>query len=84
VIEAGSTGTIDVRNPWSGAQATVIDDGGREVVAPTSGATLAVSAQQGHAYLVERSGDATPALLRVTGTAATAVKKLGARTIGVP
>ena len=84
VLEAGSTGTINVRNPWSGTQATVIDDAGAQVVAPTTGATLAVSAQQGRAYLIKRSADATPSPVQVTGTAATAVKRLNSRTIGVP
>ena len=84
VLEAGTTGTINVRNPWSGTQATVIDDVGQAVVAPTTGATLAVSAQQGRSYLIKRSSDATPSLVQVTGAAATTVKRLGSRTIGVP
>jgi hypothetical protein len=84
VLEAGTTGTINVRNPWSGTQATVIDDTGAQVVAATNGGMLAVSAQQGRSYLIKRSSDATPSLTQVTGTTATAVKKLGSRTIGVP
>jgi hypothetical protein len=84
VLEAGTTGTINVRNPWSGTQATVIDDAGAQVVAPTTGATLAVTAQQGRSYLIKRSADPTPTPIQVTGTAATAVKRLGSRTIGVP
>jgi hypothetical protein len=83
VLEAGSTGTFDVRNPWSGTQATVLDDTGQEVVAPTTG-DLAVSAQQGRSYLIKKASDATPSLVEVTGTAATAVKSLGSRTIGIP
>jgi hypothetical protein len=84
VLVSGSTGTFNVANPWSGTQAVVIDDAGQQVVAPTSGATLAVSAQKGHSYLIKRSSDAVPATVSVTGTAATAVKKLGSRAIGVP
>jgi hypothetical protein len=83
VIEAGSTGTINVRNPWSGTPATVLDDTGAQVVLPTTGATLAVNTQQGRAYLVKRSSDATPSATPVTGTSATSVKKVGSRTIGV-
>jgi hypothetical protein len=68
VLEAGSTGTFDVRNPWSGTQATVLDDTGQQVVAPTTGTTLAISAEQGHSCLIQRSSDATPSLVQVTGT----------------
>jgi hypothetical protein len=87
VLEAGTTGTIDVRNPWSGqgtTQATVLDGQGQQVVAPTMGPMLAVNAQQGQAYLIKRSSDPLPMPIQVTGTAATTVKKLNARTIGVP
>jgi hypothetical protein len=84
VLEAGTTGTFNVRNPWSGTQASVADDTGAQVVAPTSGTTLAISAQQGRAYLIKRSSDPVPSLVAVTGSAATAVKTLGSRTIGVP
>jgi hypothetical protein len=84
VVEAGLTGTINVRNPWSGTQATVIDNTGAQVVAPAAGATLAISAQRGRSYLIKRSSDATPSPMQVTGTAATAVKRLNSRTIGVP
>jgi hypothetical protein len=45
---------------------------------------LALSAQQGHAYLIKKASDPTPALVQVSGTAATAAKKLGSRTIGIP
>jgi hypothetical protein len=88
VLEAGTTGTVNVRNPWSGeqatVQATVIDSAGQNIVPATTAATLSVSAQQGGRYLIKRSGDATPAPLQVTGTAATAVKRFNSRTIGVP
>jgi hypothetical protein len=84
VLEAGSTGTYNVRNPWSGTQATVIDESGQQVVAPTTGTTLAISAQQGHFYLIKRASDATPTLVQVTGTPATTVKRLGSRAIGIP
>ncbi|MGC4093864.1 MAG: hypothetical protein QM756_39360 [Polyangiaceae bacterium] len=84
VLEAGSSGTFNVKNPWSGTQVSVLDGAGQQVVAPTSAATLAINAQAGRFYLIKRSADATPSLVQVTGTAATAVKKLGSRTIGVP
>jgi len=84
VVEAGSTATLTVKNPWNGAAVVVLDDAGTEVVAPTSAATLQINAVAGRAYLVKKSSDAAPALVQVAGTAATAVKKLGSRTIGVP
>jgi hypothetical protein len=62
----------------------VIDAAGARLVAPTPAATFAVSAEQGRAYLIKRGGDATPNSIQVTGTAATAVKRLDTRTIGVP
>jgi hypothetical protein len=33
--------------------------------------------------VIKKAGDATPSAVRVTGTAATAPKKLGSRTIGL-
>ena len=84
VLEAGTTGTFSVRNPWSGTQATVIDDAGQQVVAPTNGTTLAISTQEGRSYLIKRSSDATPSAVQVTGTPAAAVKRLASRTLGVP
>jgi hypothetical protein len=83
VLVAGSTATFTVANPWSGTQVVVIDDAGTQVVAPTTGATLTLSAQQGHQYLIMRSGDAVPSVT-VNGTAAAAVKTYNSRTIGVP
>jgi hypothetical protein len=83
VVEAGSTGTINVRNPWGATQATVIDSAGQQIVTPTTGSTLAISTQQGLSYLIKRSSDATPSPVEIRGTAATAVKSLNTRTIGV-
>jgi hypothetical protein len=85
VLVAGSTATFNIANPWSNTEQTptVIDDTGAQLVAPTTGATLAVSAQQGHQYLIKRSGDAVPSVM-VNGSAATAVKTYNSRTIGVP
>jgi hypothetical protein len=84
VLEAGSTGTVIVRNPWN-ASATVIDSASQQaVVAPTSNSTLTIDAQQGHSYLIKLASAATPSAVVVSGTAATSVKTLGSRTIGVP
>jgi hypothetical protein len=84
VLEAGSTGTVAVRNPWGTTQATVIDSQGKTIVAATADATLSISAQQGEFYLIKKASDATPtSAVQVTGTAPTAPKKLGSRTIGI-
>ena len=40
VLEAGSTGTVRVRNPWGTTQATVVDSQGQTVVAATAETTL--------------------------------------------
>jgi hypothetical protein len=83
VLEAGSSGTFKLKNPWNGTQVTVLDDSGAQVVAPTNGATLNVTAQAGHAYLLKRASDPTPSAIQVTGTAAAAVKSMGSRRIGI-
>jgi hypothetical protein len=87
VLEAGTTGSIQIKNAWGAqptTQATVLDDMGLEAVAPTTSAVLAVNATQGGAYLIKRSSDPIPALVQVSGTAATKVKTLSTRIIGIP
>jgi hypothetical protein len=83
VLEAGSSGMFKLKNPWTGTQVTVLDDSGVQVVAPTNAATLNVNAQAGRAYLLKRAADPTPTAIQVTGTAATAVKSMGTRRIGI-
>jgi hypothetical protein len=84
VLEAGSTGTVSVRNPWGTTQVSIIDSATNQTVgSATTSATLSISAQAGHAYLIKKASDATPATVTVTGSAATAVKKLGSRSIGI-
>lgn len=84
VLEAGSTGTVSVRNPWGTTSVSVIDSATNPAVGSGStSATLSISAQAGHYYLIKKTSDATPATVKVTGTAATAVKKLGSRSIGI-
>jgi hypothetical protein len=39
--------------------------------------------EEGHAYLIKRDADPVPALVEVNGTAATAARRLGSRTLGV-
>jgi hypothetical protein len=82
VLEAGSTGTVQVRNPWGSTAAAIVDSQTQQPVA-ASGNPLSFSAQAGHAYLIRKASDANPGAVSVTGTAATAPKKLGTRTIGI-
>jgi hypothetical protein len=85
-IQAGSTQTLSVRNPWSGQQAEVVNGStGAVVVAATTAATLSVPVTAGQTYLVERPTALTTSLpfAQVTGTAATTSKQLGSMTIGL-
>ncbi|WP_245594539.1 carbohydrate-binding protein [Actinospica robiniae] len=87
-IQAGTTGTLSVRNPWSGSQAEVVNGStGAVVVAATTAATLSVPVTAGSTYLVEQPGNLTTSLgfVQVTGTQATTYKKLGGiAQIGLP
>ena len=85
-IHAGTTGTMKVRNPWSGKSAEVVNGStGAVVVAGTTAATLSVPVTAGQTYLVEQPSALTTSLpfAQVTGTAATAAKHLGGVKIGL-
>jgi Cellulose binding domain/Putative Ig domain len=85
-IQAGTTGTMTVRNPWSGQQAEVVNGStGAVVVSPTTSATLSVPVTAGQSYLVEQPSSPTTSLpfAQVTGTIATAAKHLGGVQIGL-
>ncbi len=85
-IEAGSSGTINVRNPWSGQQAQVVNGStGAVVVAATNAATLSVPVTAGQTYLVEQPANPTTSLpfAQLTGTAARSYRALGNVTIGL-
>jgi hypothetical protein len=85
VLEAGSTGSVSVRNPWPGQEATVLDGPTKAVVvAPTSATTLTVATTAGHWYvLVLASAASSPPNVVVTGTPATKPIKLGNAAIGL-
>jgi hypothetical protein len=85
VLEAGSTGTINVRNPWPGASTAVVDGGsGSMALAATNGATLAVPAVAGHWYAIVPASQAAPLpTVQVTGTPAAAKKTLGSVNLGL-
>jgi hypothetical protein len=87
-IQAGSTGTITVRNPWSGSQAEVVNGStGAVVVAATTASTFSVPVTSGDSYLVEQPSSLTTSMTfaQVTGTQATTYKTLGGKVqIGLP
>ena len=83
VLEAGSSAIVQVRNPWGTTAASIVDSQTQQPVS-ASGNPISFSAQAGHFYLIKKTSDADPSAVRVAGTAATTVKMLGSRTIGVP
>jgi hypothetical protein len=87
-IVAGSTTTMNVRNPWPGSQAEVVNGStGAVVVAPTTASTFSLPVTAGTSYLVEQPSNPTTSLTyaQVTGTQATMYKTLGGKVqIGLP
>jgi hypothetical protein len=87
-IVAGSTTTMNVRNPWPGSQAEVVNGStGAVVVAPTTASTFSLPVTAGTSYLVEQPSNPTTSLTyaQVTGTQATTYKTLGGKVqIGLP
>lgn len=85
-IEAGTTGTLKVKNPWPGHQVTVVDgDSGRTVVRPTGSALLSVPVRAGSSYLVEQAAAPTTKApyAAVGGTAPDTARHLGPVQIGL-
>jgi hypothetical protein len=85
-IQAGTTETITVRNPWPGRQAEVVNAStGAVVVRPTKATTFTVPVKAGSSYLVEQPSSPTTSLpfAQVTGTKASAAKHLGPVQIGL-
>ena len=81
-IQAGTTETMTVRNPWSGQQAEVVNGStGAVVVAATTSSTLSVPVTAGSSYLIEQPSAPTTSLAfaQVTGVQATAAKHLGGK-----
>ncbi|HEX4088325.1 MAG TPA: carbohydrate-binding protein [Trebonia sp.] len=81
-IQAGTTTTMSVRNPWPGSQAEVVNGStGATVVAATTSATLSVPVTAGSSYLIEQPSAPTTSLTfaQVTGVQATAAKHLGGK-----
>ena len=85
-IQAGTTQTMQVRNPWPGQSVEVVNGSSLAVVvASTTAATLSVPVTSGQTYLVEKPSALTTALpfAQVTGTVATTSKHLGGVKIGI-
>jgi hypothetical protein len=83
-IETGSATTMKVRNPWPGRNVEVVDARTSAVILPpTTAPVLEFSAGASTAYLVRQSPMHTLPFEAVSGTAATAPKSLGSRTIGI-
>ncbi|MFJ2958975.1 Ig-like domain-containing protein [Streptomyces sp. NPDC087270] len=85
-IEAGSTGTLKVKNPWPGQRVEVVDGRtGRTVVKAGTAALLDVPVRKGGSYLVQQVAAPTTALpyRPVTGSAPTAARHLGGVQIGL-
>lgn len=81
-IEAGTSGTLKVKNPWPGQQVQVVTGDGQTMVVPaTTADVFDVPVQAGQSYLVEQVAAPTTALpyAPVTGTPATADKHLGGK-----
>lgn len=85
VIEAGTTGTLTVRNPWPGAQVRVLSSGAIVHSEPAPGSNnLRFSAAAGHSYQVEKSGTVTSPFSPISGEPAQSAKTLGPVHIGLP
>jgi hypothetical protein len=85
-IQAGTTQTMTVRNPWPGQQAQVVNGStGAVVVAATTSGTLSVPVTAGSSYLIEQPSSPTTSLpfAQVTGVQATAAKHLGSVQLGL-
>jgi hypothetical protein len=85
ILEAGSSGSFDVRNPWPGQAATVLDGTTRAVVVPsTSAATFVVPAAMGRWYvMIPTAMAASPPGVAVTGAQAVGAIALGGVGIGL-
>jgi hypothetical protein len=85
IVEAGSTGQFDVRNPWPGRPATVVDGvTGASIVAPTAARKVSFSMAAGHWYAIVPGDTKTPLpIVHVSGLPADTAKALGQARIGL-
>ncbi|GIF63872.1 hypothetical protein Ais01nite_19070 [Asanoa ishikariensis] len=81
-IQAGSTDTIRIQNPWPGKAIEVVDGRGKAVVRSTRSDTVDVNVSAGKSYTLKRV-DRDFRFDRIEGRPAGAVKRLGTQTLGV-
>jgi hypothetical protein len=75
---------MNVRNPWSGQSAMVVDGNTNMTVVPsTSATTFMLPTRAGHWYAIVPAGQGTLPVVNVTGMPATSAKTLGAVHIGL-
>ncbi len=80
-VEAGSTETLHIRNPWQGQRVDVTDAQGKTVLS-SAGSTLQLSVRKGESYLLAPSGAAPQTFATITGKPPLQYRKLGAVQIG--
>jgi alpha-L-fucosidase 2 len=80
VIEAGTSETLAIRNPWPGKSVEVVDANGKAGV--RNGPILKLPVLRGESYLLRPAGSAIRAFAPVNGAASDQPKKLGAVQIG--
>ena len=86
VIEAGTTQSLKVRNPWPGKAVDVISGKtGEKIVKDATSEVLEFAVNAGTSYLIENRDDigASKKFAPVTGTPASSAKKLGPVQIGL-
>jgi hypothetical protein len=84
-LEAGSSGSVNVRNPWTGQAAAVLDGTANTSVIPaTTAATFVVPTTAGHWYAIVPAGAAASLpSVRVSGSRGTAPSRLGSVSMGL-
>jgi hypothetical protein len=81
VIDAGSSETLDIRNPWPGEPVEVVDANGKTAVRGT-GSILELPVRQGKSYLLQPAESRTQEFAPISGEASQQPKKLGTVQIG--
>jgi hypothetical protein len=79
-FEAGYSGTLRLRNPWSGRTFEIAASNGSKVIPKIAGATVEFEVRSGAFYSMRNSGWVVE---RVTGRPAWKPKSLGERSIGL-
>jgi alpha-L-fucosidase 2 len=81
VIEAGTSETLAIRNPWPGEPVEVVDANGKTAVRST-GSILKLPVRQGKSYLLQPAGGTNREFVSISGEASPQPKKLGTVQIG--